>query len=88
VGALRRQFASHAAEEARPAGVAASRSTSVFVSELDSRQAAAARRDGRFPEQRAGKRAAPPDFVWPFPHNGDTRFSMAEHRGRTAGRPS
>ena len=67
---------------------AASRSTFAFAPEGDSTRAAAAAWDGRFPDQPVAKRAEFPRAVWPIPHNGDTRSSMAEHRGRTVGTPS
>jgi hypothetical protein len=75
-------------KEGTQAAEAASRSRFEFAWAADSTRAAAATQYGRFPEQRVGKRADSPRAVWPFPHNGDTRSSMAEHRGRTVGTPS
>lgn len=67
---------------------AASQSTFVSAPEGDSTRVGAAAQDGRFPDQRVGSQAEFPRVVWPIPHNGDTRSSMAEHRGRTVGTPS
>jgi hypothetical protein len=88
--ALQPPVAMHSAGEAETgAGEAASRSTFEFGWAVDSTRAeVAATRDGRSPDPQVGKRADSPLVVWPFPHSGGTRFSMAEHRGRTVGTPS
>lgn len=77
-----------AAEEAQHAAAAASPSRFESAPAADSTKVAAATRDARFPVQRVGRRVDSPGAVWPFPHNGDIRSSMAEHRGRTAGTPN
>jgi len=87
--ALQQPAAMHVAGEAGlEVEEAASRSMFAFAPEGDSTPAVAAAWDGRFPDQQVRKRAEFPRVVWPIPHNGDTRSSMAEHRGRTVGTPS